>query len=147
MAAAATSSGQSAAVAPLRDRPVSILRWTRAVVAGVARGRLHRGERTRLLTPISTPAATARRNESVSPGVHSQARTGAVMPAGPHGQRLVELGDAEPAGATGQGRAGAGQQAVAVAVGLDHDHHLGRGAGAQPGDVGPDRGQVDDGFG
>ena len=136
-----------AAVAPLRDRPVSILRWTRAGVAGRATAGRTAASAPALLTPMSTPAATAGASASVSSGVHSQARTGAVMPAGPQRQRLVEQGDAEPAGAAGQRRAGAGQQPVPVAVGLDDRHHLGRGAGPQPGDVGPDRGQVDDGFG
>ena len=80
-AVASSSAGQSAAVQPLRDSPVSILRCTRAALPSSAAVATTRSRAWPEDTETSTPAASAARSDSVSRGVHSQASTGSVMPA------------------------------------------------------------------
>ena len=78
-AARSTSAGQSPAVAPLRPNPVSTFSWTRArtPVAWDAAVRASSCHRELAVTSISSRTQATR---SSSPGDHSQARIGTVIP-------------------------------------------------------------------
>ena len=126
--AARRTSGRSAArspgMSPLRPRPVSTLRWTRAVrpvarAAAASSSRAH-GAETETSTSASTRLAQGRAGR-VQPG--EDPRVG--DPPAPQRQRLVHLRGAEPGRAAGQRGAGGRQEPVPVAVGLDDGHDLG----------------------
>ena len=144
--AAATSVGPVVADAPLRARPVSTLRWTRA-------GRPSR----RAAAAISSSAQSAETDRSTSaasaaakslPGTCSQRqhRAGVSRPPAAPAPRRAGPRRARSA-PPGTGGAGARHQPVAVAVGLDHGHHARptRRAPASARDVVADRVEVDDG--
>ena len=78
-AAASSSAGQSATVAPPRDSPVSILRCRRAGRPASRLASIISSSCARLAAPRSTPAATP--SCSGNPGASSQASTGTVTPA------------------------------------------------------------------
>ena len=78
-AAASTTAGQSSGVAPPRDRPVSILRWSRTGRSARLAAAMISLTWATLAALRSTFAATP--SCSGRSGLNSQARTGAVMPA------------------------------------------------------------------
>ena len=129
--------------APLRDSPVSTLRWIRAVRPATARRRRPR-------RAPSAPRPTGRRRRRARRRSRCRARA-ARTARGRSGRPLAapwprRAGRRRARSPRPDGRAGAGHQAVTVAVGLDDRHHLGRSAcPSQRGDVVADRVQVDDG--
>ena len=115
--------GQSLSATPLRDRPVSIFRCTRACTpTGRRAPRQPRRAPRSLDTDRSTPAATQAAT-SGSPGAHSQASIRPVSPMARRARASLGQRDAEPLGSAGAAVAGDGH-AVAVGVGLDDRHDL-----------------------
>ena len=124
--AARQTAGQSPPVAPLRDSPVSILRWTRA-------------RRSAIPAAASTIAAICSRRLGgdvdvggdqrgrSSSGPYSQASSGRVSPASRRAS--ASAGVATPSQSAPASRAARAHcdHPVAVRVGLDHDHQRGRG--------------------
>ena len=127
-AASANTTRQSSGAMPLRPSPVSSLRCTptgRSADAAAAAC----CSWSKLEMPSSMPGA----------GGLGEGRAGGVQPredrrddAGPaQGERLADVGDAEPGRAALERRDGAAHGAVAVAVGLDDRDDLGVGEPAE----------------
>ena len=125
--AARQTAGQSPAVAPLRDSPVSILRWTRARRSRDPRPpAASRAICSADWAETSTSAATSGREigvGSVQPGQQPTA-----IPRRAQRQRLLGRGHPEPVGPGLAGHPGALDHPVPVRVRLDHDHHARAGA-------------------
>ena len=131
-----TRSAHCPAVAPPRDRPVSILRCTRAVrpVARAAAAISSSAQDAPALRSMSALIAAAKS----SPGTCSHDSRRPVSPAWRRARPSASWATPEPRRAAGARGPGARHQTVAVGVGLHHGHHLGRsGVLAQGGDVRP----------
>ena len=140
--AARHTSGQAAAVAPLRDSPVSILRWTRARrSASLLPWRSWRSARS------TGPRCRRPRRPAVSdrcPGRTARPASGRVSPASRSASASSGVATPEPLGARLTGDASALDHPVPVRLRLDHHHHRRRRhMTAQRLDVGREGVQVD----